>query len=91
MHHSYITTGHVHLRMTNQFANDLWWYHQLLISPLRVTSYDEADVVFVPGMFARGDPFTEQDMHRHFVEFFQEYVVVDGQCVFEFCCLQQMH
>ncbi len=68
--------ANLHLRMTNQFANDFWWYQQLLISPLRVATFDEADVVFVPGMFARGDPFTEPDMHRNFVEFFQEYVLV---------------
>lgn len=39
-------------------------------NPMR--SFEDADVVFVPGLFARGDPYTEQQQHKLFLNFFTE-------------------
>lgn len=59
--HTINTGPGVHLYNTDQFSNDVWWFTQVYTSPLRVATYEEADVVFVPGMFARADPGMESE------------------------------
>lgn len=55
-----ISKDDIHMRETDQFATDTHFYFQWLTSPLRVHRIEDADIVFVPGIVARPDPFYEQ-------------------------------